>query len=104
MNKRVHALPTTSMLSARGLAGRVLFLCLVGFVSPMVWGAPARVDEVHGDVQKRGVGGLRWYPVTPGEKIEEGSALKTGANSQVDILTEQGHRFTKRSESALEFT
>src|ERR1035437_1554776 len=104
MNKRLYALPLRSMLSARGLAGRVLFLCLVGLLGRTAFGEPARVDEVHGDVQKRAVGTFKWDDVTPGEKVEEGATVKTGPNSQADILTEQGHHFIVQAETTIEFT
>jgi hypothetical protein len=86
------------------VAKRVLFLCLVGLLSGYVVAAPARVDDVRGEVEKRPVGALGWEKVTPGEKVEEGSSIRTGANSQADILTEQGHHFQVRSETTIEFT
>jgi hypothetical protein len=55
-------------------------------------------------VQKRAVGALQWENVTPGEKIEEGSSIKTGLNSQIEIVTEEGHRFVVHSETTLSFT
>ena len=81
----------------------LLFLLWFGFLAPGVQAAPAHVDSVHGDVQKRAVGMLRWEDVTPGEKIEEGAVLKTGPDSDVEILTEQGHRFNVHSETTIEF-
>jgi len=80
------------------------FLILGGILPGHVIAAPARVDEVRGTVEIRSVGGLKWETVTPGQKVEEGSSIRTGANSQADILTEQGHHFIVRDETTLEFT
>ena len=67
--------------------------------------APAWVDELHGTVEKRAVGALNWEKVTPGEKIEEGSSIRTGEPTpNVIILTEQGHHFEVRAETTIEFT
>ena len=73
-------------------------------MSSTLLAAPARVDKAHGDVEKRAVGALKWEPVTMGEKVEEGSAIRTGPNSEADILTDQGHHFIIRPDSTLEFS
>jgi hypothetical protein len=104
MNNRLQALPAPRKCFASVLAKGLLFFCLASVLGSGVWATPARVDEVHGDVQKRAVGVLRWEAVTPGEKIEEGSSIKTGPNSSVEIVTEQGHRFVVNSETTIEFT
>src|SRR5262245_34609456 len=89
-----------AMQVAKGL----LFLCLGGFLPASSMAAPARVNDVRGEVEKRPVGALNWDRVTPGEKVEEGSTIRTGSNSEADILTEQGHHFRVRSETSIEFT
>lgn len=104
MNNRLQAWPGTGKWIARRLATCLLFLFLACALTPTSWAAPAHVDEVHGDVQKRAVGALRWETMTPGEKVEEGAAIKTGPDSDVEIVTEQGHRFTVHSETTIEFT
>ena len=97
--KRIRPTSGGSKPFARTLAKSLLFLCLGTFASAV----PARVDEVHGDVQKRSLGALGWVKVNPGDKAEEGSSFRTGPNSEVDILTVQGHHFVIRSESVVEF-
>src|SRR4051812_23963827 len=77
---------------------------LIGLVASAAIAVPAHVDSLRGDVQKRAIGALTWKAVTPGEKVEEGSSIKTGTDSEADILTEQGHHFTIRSETTIEFT
>jgi len=104
MNNELQALPATRKLFAKPLANGLLFLFLAGLLPSSLFAAPARLDEVHGDVQKRAVGALRWESVAPGEKIEEGASIKTGPNAEAEILTEQGHRFVVRSETIIEFT
>jgi len=104
MNKRLLASVGSGKLFARSLAKSLFFLCLGGVLVSNAAAAPARVDDVRGTVEKRLVGGLNWEKVTPGEKVEEGATLRTGANSQADILTEQGHHFHINSETTITFT
>jgi hypothetical protein len=104
MNNRLKAWPNTGKRFAKSLANVWLFLCLSVTLASVSGAAPARIEVMHGDVQKRAAGALRWDPVTPGEKVEEGATIKTGPNSDTEILTEQGHRFTIHSETTIEFT
>lgn len=104
MNIGLQASEGGRKLFARSLAKGLFFLFLTALLPIRAGAAPARIDDVHGDVQKRAVGALGWEKVTPGEKVEEGSTIRTGPNSQADILTEQGHHFQVRSETTIEFT
>ncbi len=104
MNRTTPASGRDGKVFARHLANGLLFLCLGGLLPGEILAAPARIDEVRGEVEKRPVGALGWEKVTPGEKVEEGSSIRTGINSQADVLTEQGHHFQIRSETTLEFT
>jgi len=104
MNKYLKATDPSFKLFAGRLANGLLFLCLQGLLCSVTLAAPARVEDAHGDVEKRAVGEFRWESVTPGEKVEEGSAIKTGPDSDADILTEQGHHFLIHSDTVLEFT
>src|SRR5258708_26072294 len=88
----------------RRLVTSLLFLCLGGLIPSRVFAVPARIDEAHGDVQMRAVGSLAWQPVTPGEKVPEGSTIRTGPNSLAEILTDRGHRFHIAAETTIEFT
>ena len=104
MNKRLCSLPVRCKQSARHLGDRLLFICVAGLLSSAVFAQPARVDKVRGEADKRAVGTLTWRRVTPGERVEEGSMMRTGPASEVDILTEQGHHFLIHSETTIEFT
>jgi hypothetical protein len=86
-----------------GRTGGVLLLLLGGLAGELL-AAPARVEKVRGDVVKRGVSALAWEKVNPGEKVEEGSTLRTGINAQAEVITPQGHRLVVRQETSLEFT
>ena len=83
----------TGMHTGRGLAIAVI---IWGAALRLSEAAPARVDELHGTVEKRSVSALGWEKVFPGDKIEEGSTIRTGTDSQADILTEQGHHCEAR--------
>ncbi len=104
MNNALQISGRGCKLFAKAVANGLLFLCLGGLVPGLLLAAPARIDDVRGEVEKRPAGALGWTRVTPGEKLEEGSAIRTGINSQADILTEQGHHFRVRSETTIEFT
>ncbi len=70
----------------------------------MAMASPAHIDELRGTVEKRAVGALGWTKVVPGEGMEEGSAIRTGPNSSVAIVTDRGDRFEVHAETTFEFT
>src|SRR5689334_14030564 len=86
------------------MADGLLSLLLGSLLSSFALGAAARIDQIRGNVDKRNPGALDWRIVTPGEKIEEGSILRTGPNSEADVVTEQGHHFVLRAETTFEFS
>src|SRR5262245_27007892 len=104
MNNVLQVSEDCCKLFAIQMAKGLLSFCLPIVVTSLVLAAPSRFEEIHGDVQKRAVGGLDWMRVVPGDKIEEGSSIRTGVNSSASVVTERGHRFEIHSETTLEFT
>lgn len=86
------------------ITSSLLFLCLLGILSMPAFAKPAIVDQMRGTVEKRLPNALDWEPVTPGEKLPEGTTVRTADNSEVDLETARGHRFHIKSETVFELT
>jgi len=86
------------------ITSNLLFLCLLGGLSMPALAKPALVDRMRGTVEKRLPNALDWEQVTPGEKLPEGTTLRTAENSEVDLETSRGHHFHVKSESVFELT
>jgi len=86
------------------LAKGLLFLCVLGGLGMPALAKPAIVDRMQGTVEKRLPNGLDWEKVTPGEKLPEGTTVRTAENSEVDLETSRGHRFHVKSETVFELT
>jgi len=62
----------------------------------LVFGDVARVDRFEGVVEKRAPGQVEWEKITQGEKLSEGSSVRTGADADLILLTDRGHRLRIR--------
>ncbi|MFA5975513.1 MAG: FecR domain-containing protein [Elusimicrobiota bacterium] len=91
-------------LALYGVRGLLSFY-LAGCLSLAAWAAPTgRVDVLRGQADKRLPGVVQWEAVQPGDKLEEGTTVRTGDQSELQILTGRGHRFVVKSATLFELT
>lgn len=89
------------MINKGGIACAVLLAALTARAG---YAIPAKADRVQGQVEKRAIGAFNWLPVVPGDQLEDGSAVRTGHNAQLEIVTARGHHLTVRGDTLLELT
>jgi hypothetical protein len=91
---------STQRSVARSLAsGTLVFLCL-GFAAP-IWAGPAVVVQMKGDVQRKLAGSTDWAEVEIGDRLEEGTTIRTGAKSSIDLDLDRGHRLRLTADTSL---
>src|SRR5579872_5189621 len=86
------------------ITSNLLFLCVLGGLSMPVFAKPAIVDGMRGTVEKRLPNALDWEAITLGEKLPEGTTVRTADNSEVELQTLRGHHFHVKSDTVLELT
>jgi hypothetical protein len=69
-----------------------------------LWAGEARVEALSGSVDSRGPGDLTWQPLRRHDKIVEGTAIRTAADSDAVLLTDRGHRLEIKPNTHLTLT
>jgi hypothetical protein len=87
-------------MAVRGALALAVLACVTAFGIA----APATVQRVSGVVERRAPGMLEWQAVSPGDKIDEGSTIRTQANASAELRTPRGHQFQLRANTSLELT
>jgi hypothetical protein len=83
---------------------RMLLFVLTGALATPVFAKPAMVSRVQGDVDIREPNSLTWQKVVPGDKVQEGSTLRTASRSSAELKTSRGHLFKVHSDTTFELT
>src|SRR5690242_19645980 len=87
-----------------GLAKGLLSFYLAASLPLSAWALFARVDGFHGEAEKRLPGTVEWERIHANDKLGEGTTVRTGPNSGLELETDRGHRFVLKSDSLLELS
>jgi hypothetical protein len=79
--------------------GTLVFLCLV-FCAP-VWAGPAIVVQMKGEVERKLPDSTDWSEVEVGDRLVEGTTIRTGPKSTVNLDLGQGHHLRIAPETSL---
>jgi len=69
-----------------------------------LWAGSARIHTLSGTVDARLAGQLTWQPVLRGDKISEGTSVRTGEESEAELVTDRGHHLLIKPHSRLTLT
>jgi hypothetical protein len=69
-----------------------------------VWAGEAHVVRLSGTVEERLQGQLTWQAMVRGDKISEGTNLRTGADSELELVTDRGHHLQVKSNTRITLT
>jgi len=84
------------------VVGALFFLA---FTTSDAWAdVVARLGKMSGTVDMRVPGQADWQAIVSGQKLVEGTALRTGADSSAEVITERGHHFDLRANTRLTLT
>jgi hypothetical protein len=69
-----------------------ILILLMGSVTPTLWAGPAAVEHIKGHPERKFPQSADWGPLDVGDRLPEGSAVRTDDTSDVDLVTDQGHK------------
>lgn len=96
----LHGLSTEGLRIHSWVLGAFLFI----LPATILRAEPARIEKIQGIVELRAPSMLDWEKITPGQKVPEGSTLRTRANSSADVLTGRGHRYVLKADTILQIS
>src|SRR5258708_1475525 len=67
----------------------LVFLCLFGLSA--AWAGPAVTAHVKGQVERKLPDSADWNSVEIGDRLPEGTEIRTGEKSEADLDLDQGH-------------
>src|SRR5689334_21838683 len=73
----------------------------IAFLAPNTWAAFAQIERMKGTVQFREPNTVEWNDVRYGDKLQEGTAVRTGPRSQIDLKLSNGHKIRLTQDSVL---
>src|SRR5262249_55553623 len=66
-----------------------------------VWAGPAAVEHIKGHADRRLPNSSDWNSIDVGDRIPEGSEVRTDPHSELDLVTDQGHRLHVGADTAI---